>query len=186
MSVGLAIMLFTAVLISSACGSTAAPEPVAVPAPSAKPVGTLAQVMRGIYFPNANLLFDVQQKDPGAPPTSVDGPRGSTTEQFSSIYSGWQVVENAAIAIAESTDVILRPGRSCQNGKPAPVDREDYRKAAQGMRDAALTALEAARAKNLEKAVAATDAIAGGCANCHEVYRDKGEADGPERCTPSS
>jgi len=29
------------------------------------PDGTLAQVMRGILFPNANLLFDGQPKDPG-------------------------------------------------------------------------------------------------------------------------
>ena len=37
-------------------------------APAAQPVGTLAQVMRGILFPNSNLLFDVQTQDPGAPP----------------------------------------------------------------------------------------------------------------------
>jgi hypothetical protein len=141
--------------------------------------------MRGIYFPNANLLFDVQQRDPGAPPESAtEGPRGSVTEQFSSIYSGWQVQENAAIALVESIGLLTVPGRLCQNGKPVPVDRADFIAAAQGMRQAALVALEAARAKNLEKAIEATDAVAGGCATCHEVYRDKGDADGPERCTP--
>lgn len=170
---------------SAACTSTPIPAapPVVTPAP-AKPTGTLAQVMRGIYFPNANLLFDVQQKDPAAPPRVVEGQRGSTTEQFSSIYSGWQVQENAAIALAEAVDILLLPGRACQNGKAVPVEREDYKKAVHGMRAAALVALEAARSKNLEKAVAATDTIADACATCHEVYRDAGEADGPERCTP--
>ena len=33
------------------------------------PVGTLAQLMRGIYFPNSNLIFDVQMRDP-APATN--------------------------------------------------------------------------------------------------------------------
>jgi hypothetical protein len=166
----------------AACTSRAEPPPPA--ASAAKPTGTLAQVMRGIYFPNANLLFDVQQKDPGAPAQSGDGPRGSVTEQFSSIYTGWQVIENAAVALAESTDLITVPGRACQNGKPVPVERPEYTKAAQGMRQAALVALEAARAKNREQAIDATNTIADGCAACHEKYRDVGEADGPERCTP--
>ncbi len=141
--------------------------------------------MRGVFFPNANLLFDVQQKDPGAPPKApVEGRRDSVSEQFSSIYSGWQVVENAAIALNEATNLITIPGRLCQNGKPVPIDRPEYMKAAEGMKAAALVALEAARSKNLEKAIDATNTVADGCASCHEVYRDKGEADGPERCTP--
>src|SRR6516164_7125777 len=91
----------------SACSSSAERNVTAAAANAApKAVGTLAQVMRGIYFPNANLLFDVQQKDPGAPPGSgADGARGSVSEQFASIYTGWQVVENAAISIAEATDL---------------------------------------------------------------------------------
>lgn len=40
----------------------------------------------------------------------------STTETFAGIYSGWQVVENAAIALAESADLIMIPGRLCRNG----------------------------------------------------------------------
>jgi cytochrome c556 len=52
------------------------------------------------------------------------------------------------------------------------------------MRQAALVALEAARAKNRDQAIEATNTIADGCAACHEKYRDVGEADGPERCTP--
>jgi hypothetical protein len=179
-------VLVFASMVASACGST--PErsaTAAAPAPTPKAVGTLAQVMRGIYFPNANLLFDVQQKDPGAPPGSgPEGARGSVSEQFASIYTGWQVVENAAISIAESIDLLMVPGRHCQNGKPVPIDRPEYIKAAQGMRQAAMVALEAARAKDREKAIEATNTIADGCAACHEVYRDKGDADSPARCTP--
>ena len=35
--------------------------------PAPEPAGDLAEVMRGILFPNANLLFDAQMNDPGAP-----------------------------------------------------------------------------------------------------------------------
>ena len=43
-----------------------APTQTAKPAaaPAGRPIGNLAQVMRGILFPNANILFDVQSKDP--------------------------------------------------------------------------------------------------------------------------
>ena len=176
-------VLLPVVLAATACTAPVPPAP-ALPAPS-KPVGTLAQVMRGVYFPNANLIFDVQQKDPGAPSGKAnDGSRDSTTEQFSSIYTGWQVVENAAILLAESTDLIMLPGRFCQNGKPVPTGDAQYTKAAQGMREAAVAALEAAKARNLEKSIEITDRIAEGCSNCHETYRDKGDADSPARCTP--
>jgi len=157
------------------------------PAPvSGKAVGTLAQVMRGIYFPNANLIFDVQQRDPGAPPQKAGegGPAGTVTETFASIYTGWQVVENAAIVLAEAADLVLVPGRLCQNGKPVPVQRADFAKAAQGMREAGLAALSAARGRNREKLIEVTDQVAEACANCHEPYRDKGDADSPARCTP--
>ncbi len=50
------------------------------------PIGTMAQVMRGIFFPNANLIFDVQARDPEAPVESSSG--DSTTARFSSIYTG--------------------------------------------------------------------------------------------------
>ena len=47
-----------------------------------KPAGTLAQVMRGIYFPNANLIFDVQQNDPGVAKKTSGEPAGSATETY--------------------------------------------------------------------------------------------------------
>jgi hypothetical protein len=56
--------------------------------------------------------------------------------RFANIFSGWQVVENAAIALAEASDLLMYPGRLCQNGKPVPVGRADWVKLLQGMRDA--------------------------------------------------
>ena len=59
-----------------------APPSKAAPKVAARPAGTLAQVMRGIYFPNANLIFDVQQRDPAAPRAKSGDPGGSATDAY--------------------------------------------------------------------------------------------------------
>ena len=151
--------------------------------PAAKPAGTLAQLMRGIYFPNSNLIFDVQQNDPGAPKKKTES-SGSSTDTYSGAYGGWEIVENAAIALTDGVDLILKPGRTCQNGKPVPINQPDFQKFARAMRDAGRVALQAARTRNQEKVSDATNNIADACSSCHEVYRDKGPADSPARCTP--
>jgi hypothetical protein len=164
----------------------AAQAPPAKPAPKAasRPTGTLAQVMRGIYFPNANLIFDVQQNDPAAPKKKSGDTGGSATDIYGGAYSGWDVVENAAVALTDGVDLILTPARLCQNGKAVPSQRADFQKFARDMRAAGVAVLQAARAKNQEKVSEATNNLADACSSCHEVYRDKGPADSPARCTP--
>ena len=147
-----------------------------------RPRGTLAQVMRGIFFSNANLLFDVQAKDPAAPAKKFGEVSASATETFSNIYSGWQTVENAAIALEEASDLLMKPGRLCENGRPVPLERADWSKFTQGMRDASRAAYLAAQAKNRDQAIEVTNQIADACASCHEVYRDK--PDLKNRCIP--
>ena len=114
----------------------------------------------------------------------TEGGGGSSTETYSSAYSGWEIVENAAIALTDSVDLILTPGRACQNGKPVPVQQADFQKFARDMREAGRVARQAARTNNREKVADATNNIAEACSNCHEIYRDKGPADSPARCTP--
>ena len=174
--------VLAAVLTSAA---VVAQAPAAMPQARAvvKPAGTLAQVMRGIYFPNSNLIFDVQQNDPGAPKKKTES-SGSSTDTYSGAYGGWEVVENAAIALTDGVDLILKPGRTCQNGKPVPITQPDFQKFARAMRDAGQVALQAAQSRNQEKVSDATNNIADACSSCHEVYRDKGPADSPARCTP--
>ena len=174
-------------VLTAVAAAQTAPAPrrrraAAASRPAQKPTGTLAQIMRGIYFPNANLIFDVQQNDPAAPKKKADS--GSSTDTYAQRYSGWEMVENAAIALTDGVDLILKPGRTCQNGKPVPIDQPDFQKFAREMREAGRVALQAARTRNQEKASDATNNIADACANCHEVYRDKGPADSPARCTP--
>ena len=179
LTVGMTLVFLTATMAgqgpSSATGARAQPI--------RKPAGTLAQLMRGIYFPNSNLIFDVQQNDPGVPKKKTES-SGSSTDTYSGAYGGWEVVENAAIALTDGVDLILKPGRTCQNGKPVPITQPDFQKFARAMRDAGQVALQAAQSRNQEKVSDATNNIADACSSCHEVYRDKGPADSPARCTP--
>ena len=187
LSVGFGLLFLTAVTAAQAppAKAPAKAEPKAAPArssTSSKPIGTLAQVMRGLFFPNSNLIFDVQQTDPAAPKKKAEAVGGGATSDFSSIYTGWEVVENAAIIISESVDLILKSGRLCDNGKPAPVARADFQKFAQGLRTAAQKSLAAAKTKSQEKVADSANDLADACLMCHEVYRDKGDAKSPLRC----
>ena len=155
----------------------AKPAAPAAQATGGKTIGNLAQVMRGILFPNANILFDVQSKEPETFGKKEEG--GGASSTFSGIYTGWQVVENAAIALNESARLLEVPGRLCQNGKPVPIAQKDWAPFVADLRKASAAMLKAAQSKNKELASDTTNDVAGACENCHSVYRD---AD--PRCTP--
>ena len=160
------------VLLLAACASASTAGP-----PAPEPMGNLAQVMRGILFPNSNILFDVQSIDPDNPPPVAAG--GGATATFSGIYAGWQVVENAAIALGEAANLITIPGRLCENGRPVPLSQPNWAQFTQQLKDAADVMLVAARARDQEAASDATNDVAEACFVCHEVYRDA-----EPRCTP--
>ena len=160
---------------------TQATPPASAPSASAaKPYGTLAQLMRGIPFPNSNIIFDTQSTDPGAPQKPAEGQTASA--QFSGVYGGWQAVENAALALQETANLITIPGRMCENGRPVPVDQEDFKKWTQGLVDAGAAAYKAAQSKNMDQMVEVSGTVADACAACHEKYRDK--EDLKTRCIP--
>jgi len=159
------------------CGSQP-PSESAQPAPapqanqSVKVVGDLAQVMRGILFPNSNIIFDAQNTDP------VEKAK-KTESQYGNAYGGWMEVENSAIALAEVANILSLPGRKCSNGKPVPIDQSDWPGFVQGLRDASEVTYKAALTKNQDTIVEAAGTLTEACAACHDKYREK-----PERCTP--
>jgi len=158
-------------------GARPAPAPAAAARPKVE--ANLAQLMRGIVFPSSNVVFAAQSdlkefspaKDPSVSPNLL-----------TSTYGGWQAVENASLALAESAHLILLP-RPCSNGKPAPVQRADWIKFVQGLRDAGVAAYKAAQSKSQDAMVDASGAVAEACSACHEVYRDKNGGP-PARCMP--
>jgi mono/diheme cytochrome c family protein len=148
------------------------------------PVGNLAELMRSIAFPNANIIFNLQVKDPG---TEKPGPAPVPFDYVkwgATIYPGWLAVDQAALALAEAAPLLLTPGRRCQNGRPAPVDRADYRQYVADMVKVAQDAYSVSKSRNFEAFVAISDKLNTACANCHMVYRDKGgpEGSGAARC----
>ena len=88
----LGLLVFgTAVALEGQGGAPQAGRASAPPAaarPRTAPGGDLAQLMRGILFPNSNLLFDVQSNDPGAPKKPAAGaPGGDASSTYASVYS---------------------------------------------------------------------------------------------------
>jgi len=157
----------------SQIGWSAAPADQTAETPLGPP-GNLAELMRGILFPSSNLLFNVQTNDPGAARTAFDATDNfSWVEWGAGIYSGWQIVDYAAIALAESAPLFLTPGRLCENGQPVPVDRADWIRYTAEMVEAGKAAYRASQTRDQEAVSEVTNVIAEACYNCHEAYRDK-------------
>jgi len=171
------------IVFAGACSSPA-PAPAAAPAaPAVQPYSSLAQVMRGIPFPNSNIIFDTQSLDPAAQTDKKPGEAAvGASAQYNSVYGGWQAVENAALAISETANLITIPGRLCENGKPVPLDREDYKKFAANLAEAGKAAYKVAQSKNLDAMLEVGGTVTDACSACHEVYRDKDN--NADRCTP--
>ena len=71
---------------------------------------------------------------------------------------------------------------ACANGEPAPVDREDWRKAVEGVAAAGRAAYDAARTRNVDRMLETSGTLTNACAACHNIYRDV-DLSGGERCT---
>ena len=144
-------------------------------APAAKPESNLLQVMRAILFPNSNIIFDAQNEDPAATKEGAEA-------KYGGVYGGWMAVENAALALSESANLLMIPGRMCGNGKPVPMNRPDWPKFVAGLREAGQVAYKAALTKNQDNIVDAAGTVTEACSACHDVYREK--ANLADRCTP--
>jgi hypothetical protein len=171
----------------AACTAPEAPKeaaPAASAAPAAKPYANLAQLMRTLPFPNSNIIFDTQSNDPEEKKKAAQkaGPAAGATDQYGALYGGWEGVEASALALSETANLILIPGRKCMNGKDVPLNQENFKKWAQGLADAGMKAYEAAKSKNMDMMVEVSGTVSDACLACHEVYRD--QPAGKERCTP--
>jgi len=174
---------------------TQAIMPAASAAPTFPAMGNLAQVMRGILFPSSNIIFNVQTNDPSTPVKPAPAGAG-TSAGFSwvdwgaGIYKGWEIVDNAAVSVAESAPLMLTPGRRCENGRPVPVDRPDWIKFSQELAEAGRAAYKASQTRSQEAVSDATNQLADACLHCHMMYRDKpgGKTGDPSnkagRCAP--
>ena len=139
------------------------------------PLGNMAQLMRGIFFPNSNLIFAVQTHDPGAPAPKrqADATAGfSWVDWGNGIYGGWELVDNAAIALADASPLMLVPGIRCENGRPAPITDAEWIKYTEEMIAVSRQLYKLSQSKNQEAVSDATGDLSDACANCHRAYRD--------------
>jgi mono/diheme cytochrome c family protein len=146
---------------------------------SPAPEGNLAELMRAVAFPNANIIFNLQLKNPAtARPKPLATSPFDYVEWGSTVYPGWLAVDQAAVALTEGAALLLTPGRRCQNGRPAPIDRADWKAFVAALADVGTLAHRASRARNYDAFVEISEKLNDACANCHKVYRDKGGAEG--------
>jgi len=131
----------------------------------------LAQFMRGNTFPNANIIFNSQLKNP-----AEDKPKMPVPYDYvlwgRTVYYGWEAVDEAIAALKETTPLMLMPGRRCMNGRPVPIQNADDQ---QYVRDliAFTDKLKAVAAtRDGDKLSEMSEALNNTCANCHKVYRD--------------
>jgi cytochrome c553 len=169
--------------------------PTSGPQSAFSATGNLNQLMRGIMFPNSNIIFTVQTHDPAEKKKADDA--ANTNGGFnwsmwgSDLYPGWEIVDYAAIALAESAPLMLTPGRRCENGKPVPVNDPDWIRFTKEMAEVGRAAYRASQTRSQEKVSDISGDVADACMHCHQVFRDKirrgrttGDPSGKElRCT---
>ena len=81
----------------------------------------LNQLMRGVLYPAANVVFSAQADNPGDVKFIPGHDPSMSTDPLTSTFGGWLAVENAALTLAESANLLSIPGRSCSNGVPVPT-----------------------------------------------------------------
>ena len=167
------------------CGAAvAAQSPARGTAPATPPAtkldANLVQLMRGTLYPASNVLFAAQD-DLSKQPPAADA--ATSPNPLTNTYGGWQAVENAGLAIAETSRLLAIPGRVCSNGRPAPIGRADWIKYTADLRKAGLAAYAAAKKKSTDAMVDVSGTVSDACQACHDKYREKkgGEKD---RCLP--
>ena len=133
----------------------------------------LNQLMRGALYPAANVVFSAQADNPAEIKFVPGHDPSMSTDPLTSAFGGWQAVENAALALAESTNLLLIPERKCANGTPVPTKDPSWSTFVQQVREASMKSYKAALAKDQEKMIEFSEELNASCANCHRKWRDR-------------
>jgi len=148
---------------------TLAQTPATPEAPAQTRVYTdMLGLMRSILYPASNVIFTAQSDDPEG--FERTGRASTSPNPFTSVYGGWQAVELAGLALAESANLLLIP-RLCGNGRPAPVQDAAWQMWVQEVRDAGMVAYAAAQTRSQDAILDAAAAVSDSCLHCHRQYR---------------
>ena len=170
---GVRRLLFAVVLVLAPAylGFASAQAPTGGGTPTQQPrvYANMLLLMRGVLYPASNVVFTAQSDDPAS---FKPGTRPSTSsDPFTSVYGGWEAVENSGMALAESANLLIIP-RACGNGKPAPIQNADWQMWVQELRDAGIGVYKAGQAKDQDVVLEAADKLATACLHCHAKYRN--------------
>jgi hypothetical protein len=152
---------------------------VSLTAPTSPPTATqevhasLNQLMQGVVYPAANVLFSVQTEDPAALERPPSRDPAMATDPLVSVFGGWQAIENSALALTEAANLLLVPGRVCSNGVAAPITDPTWSMFVEELRDVGLKAYSAAKAKDRDKMIELSDPINDACVHCHRKWRPR-------------
>jgi hypothetical protein len=147
------------------------------------PLMSVNQLMHAILFPLGNTVFWAQAEDPAT--LARDPMPSSSPNPLTGLYGGWQAVENSALALAESADLLLVAGRACSNGEVVNVADADWIRFVDDYREKSVAAYEAALTKNQDAMVDASGVLSESCLACHRVYRrEPTPGDATQRCIP--
>jgi hypothetical protein len=162
----------TSILLLAVCGlPVVAQTPSTTAAPEVH--ADLNQLMRGVLYPAANVVFSAQADNP-ADAKFVPGQDPSmATDPLTSPFGGWTAVENASLALAESANLLLMPGRTCSNGTPVPITDPAWTTFVRQVRDVSMQAYKAAQAKDQARMIAVSEPLSASCAGCHRKWRDR-------------
>lgn len=137
-------VLVIPLLAFAGCAKAPPPSPPAVvPAAPFKSVATVKQVMQSITIPDADVVWSVPNEAPKDD-------------------AAWLKVENSALALAESGNLLMMEGRV--------VDHEEWMKQASLLIDVATKAATAARARDAKQMADIGDELYTVCETCHMKY----------------
>jgi hypothetical protein len=131
----------------------AACRPASPPAPQFRAVASTKQLMQAIVDPSADIVWEAVG--------TVMVP-GSTTELTPHTDEEWTAVQNGALALAESGNLLLMPSRAGGN--------EEWIKLSQQLIDLSEKTSKAAEAKNAAAVFDLGAEIYDVCTNCHRQF----------------
>jgi cytochrome c553 len=113
-------------------------------APTFQPVGTTLQVMRSMVIPSSDVIFNIPSQAPNDD-------------------KEWAAVQNSALILAESGNLLMMAGRI--------KDNREWMKDSKALVDAGAAAFKAANAKDVNKLGDVGDDILTACETCHKKYK---------------
>jgi hypothetical protein len=140
------VTLVAFVAATFSCSPAApAPAPAAVePAPLARRVGTMSELMVDFIYPASDAVFYISSR---TPTTSED----------------WMALQGQTLMLAEAANLLMMPGRA--------RDQDRWMVDAALMLDAGEAAYRAAKDRDLPALEGLSDQLYESCVTCHRDYR---------------